>query len=184
MNIITDCLPSWIEISGRRLNIRTDFRIWMEFDRMMHLRDAPSREKFIMICRLCIEDDILGDISPDEIMDGLCSFYLCGAKPNPKGADKAQPVFSFSQDSGYVFAAFLSRYGIDLLSNPYMHWFVFSALLKGLDDSCRLMKIMSWRGVEPEKENNPKRKKILRQMKEMYARPCSSRPSSTSRRFS
>ena len=52
-----------------------------------------------------------------------------------------------------------------------MHWFVFSALLKGLDDSTRLMKIMSWRGAEPDKEKNPKRREFLRKMKELYALP-------------
>lgn len=171
MNILTDCLPGWIEVDGKRLGIRTDFRIWIEFDRIMHQRELAPKEKFFMISALCIEEKNLPcDLPPDRIIDGLCDFYLCGGKA--KGQEKqTTPVFSFCEDGGYIFAAFLSSYGVDLLSIPYMHWFVFSALLKGLDDSTRLMKIMSWRGAEPDKEKNPKRREFLRKMKELYALP-------------
>lgn len=171
MNILTDCLPGWIEVQGKRLGIRTDFRIWIEFDRIMHQRELDSKVKFSQIYALCIEDKKLPwDLSCDSIIEGLCDFYLCGEKA--KGQKKQTPaVFSFCEDSGYVFAAFLSSYGVDLLSIPYMHWFVFSALLKGLDDSTRLMKIMSWRGVEPHKEKNPERRALLQKMKELYALP-------------
>ena len=109
----------------------------------MHQRELAPKEKFFMISALCIEEKNLPcDLPPDRIIDGLCDFYLCGEKA--KGQEKqTTPVFSFCEDGGYIFAAFLSSYGVDLLSIPYMHWFVFSALLKGLDDSTRLMKIMS-----------------------------------------
>lgn len=171
MNILTDCLPEWIEADGSRLRVRTDFRIWIEFDRIMHQRELAPKEKFSIISALCIEDKNLPcDLLPDSIIEGLCNFYLCGAKAEKQMQEKqTPPVFSFCEDSGYVFAAFLSSYGIDLLSIPYMHWFVFSALLKGLDDSTRLMKIMSWRASRPEKEKNPQRREFLRRMQELYA---------------
>ena len=56
MNILTDCLPGWIEVDGKRLGIRTDFRIWIEFDRIMHQRELAPKEKFFMISALCIEE--------------------------------------------------------------------------------------------------------------------------------
>lgn len=173
MNILTDCLPEWIEAEGKRFRVRTDFRIWIEFDKIMHQAELDPKEKFSLIWALCAEDkNPVYNLSADSVMEGLCSFYFCGGKTSANVQGKSTlPIFSFSEDSGYIYAAFLSSYGIDLVSIPYMHWFVFSALLKGLDDSSRLMKIMSWRSVEPENEKDPKRREFLSRMKAIYALP-------------
>lgn len=174
MNILTECLPSEVIIDGKKWSIRTDFRIWLEFDRLLRLRDAEADEKFMMIAALVFDSEKLpaARISQDSAMEALCDFYLCGKEHVRDKADKSEHcVFSFYEDADYIYAAFLSQYGIDLLSIPYMHWFVFSALLKSIDDSSRLMKIISWRSVRPEEERNAERRRYLEKMKRLYALP-------------
>ena len=172
MNILTEGLPERVKIGDKSLKVRTDFRIWIEFDGVLHQKDILPKDKFMMVTKMCFDEppEALCGLSPDDVMDGLCDFYLIGKKKekNTKDAPGVQ-VLSFSEDGDYIFAAFMSQYGIDLVSVPYMHWFIFSALLKGLDDSNRLIKIMSWRALEPEREENPKRRAQLRKMKELYA---------------
>lgn len=174
MNILTDCLPSEVFIDGKKWCIRTDFRIWLEFDRLLHLRDIAAEEKFMIIAALVFDAEKMPAtrISQDSAMEALCDFYLCRKEQGSNKADKKEPcVFSFSEDADYIYAAFLSQYGIDLLSIPYMHWFVFSALLKSIDDSSRLMKIISWRSVRPEEEKNAEKRRYLERMKRLYALP-------------
>lgn len=172
MNILTDCLPEWILAGKHRIRVRTDFRIWIEFDRIMHQRELDAEVRFKTITALCLCDgiDVLEYAEPDAVMDALCNFYLCFPEVSAKASGKSEtPVFSFEEDGDYIYAAFLSGYGIDLVSVPYLHWFIFSALIKGLDDNCRLVKIMSLRGARPEQEANPKRRNYLRRLKELYA---------------
>ena len=179
MNILTDALPEHIEINGKSLKIRTDFRIWIEFDGIMHQRDILSKDKYMMAVRMCFDeqDDVLSEFCVNDVMDKLCEFFLVGKKRDRQSKESnGNRVLSFSEDGDYIFAAFMSQYGIDLMSIPYMHWFVFSALLKGLDDSNRLVKIMSWRALEPEQEENPKKRAYLRKMKEIYALPDTRTP--------
>lgn len=174
MNILTECLPSEVLIDGKRRCIRTDFRIWLEVDRLLRLRNIAAEEKFMMIAALVFDSEKLpaAKISQDSAMEALCDFYLCGKEPARNKADKSeQCVFSFCEDAEYIYAAFLSQYGIDLLSIPYMHWFVFSALLKSIDDSSRLMKIISWRSVRPEEEGSAEKRRYLEKMKRLYALP-------------
>lgn len=172
MNILTEGLPEYIKIGGKSLKIRTDFRIWIEFDGVLHQKDILPKDKFLMVTRMCIDEplDALYGLLPDDVMNGLCDFYLIDKRKEKRTqAASGTRVLSFSEDSDYIFAAFMSQYGIDLVSVPYMHWFIFSALLKGLDDNNRLIKIMSWRALEPEREEDPKRRAQLRKLKELYA---------------
>lgn len=182
MNIITDFLPDFVNINGTRIRLRTDFRIWIEFDRLLHDTKISPDEKIAMIAALCMEKPC-GDarLCPDDVMTALCEFYLAEERGSPEPGSKR--IFSPYEDGNYIYAAFLSEYGIDLLSIPYMHWFVFSALLRGLGDDCRLMKIMSFRTAKPENEKNPIKRRYLRKMKELYALPDMSDDESRDREF-
>lgn len=53
-------------------------------------------------------------------------------------------VLDYAIDADYIYAAFLSQYGIDLLDVKELHWHKFLALFKGLKDDEMICKIMSY----------------------------------------
>lgn len=173
MNIITDALPDFVTVGKVKYKVHTDFRIWMEFDRILHQRDIETKDKIMMIFKLCLENKRC-KILPEEVtemMEALKLFYLCGKEEKSVKMEKKERVLDFAEDSGYIYSAFLAQYGIDLLSIPYMHWYVFFALLDGLEDEREIIKIMRFRLAKPEKEQNPEKIKYLKRMKEFYALP-------------
>ncbi len=173
MNIITDGLPDFVAVKSVKYKVLTDFRIWMEFDRILHQKDISAKDKIMMIMCLCL-DLKCGIILPEdamEMMGALSRFYLCGKEGRNENAVKKERAYDFSEDSGLIYSAFLTQYGIDLLSVPYMHWYVFCSLLEGLESSREFVKVMRYRLSEPEKEQNPEKRKYLKRMKAFYALP-------------
>lgn len=177
MNIITDALPDYVEIGDKKFPVLTDFRIWMEFDRIMHSRNIETKDKIMMIMLLVFDRERF-DILPDDCfltMESLAAFYACGKNSDKRFGKngKRERTISFSKDSGYIYSAFLTQYGIDLVSIPYMHWYLFCALLDGLEESRRIVKIIKWRVCDPDGVQDKERKKFLKKMKELYALPDS-----------
>ncbi len=178
MNILIDALPDFVLVEGRKYGVNTDFRIWIEFDRTMRLENVGIKDKILMASRLCFDKERCRVLPQNakETMEGLLSFFLCGKeaqKDNKKDVtrDKKERAFCFSLDSDYIYSAFLTQYGIDLLSIPYMHWFVFSALFRGLEEERRIMKIINWRLLDTDGVQNKDKKEYFKKIKEFYALP-------------
>lgn len=174
MSILTDGMKDYIKVNARTYPIRTDFRVWLEIDRIINATDIKEEDKPIIIIRLCFEKDICRELPPlnKETLSCLYDFYMC-KKPHKKvnGNGKTKNTFSFEYDADYIYAAFLAQYNIDLLSVPYMHWHAFLALFKGLDENCHLMKIISIRSVDLSEIEDDTRRKHYRKLKEIYGLP-------------
>lgn len=176
MNILIDALPDFVTVCGRKYGVNTDFRIWLEFDRTMRFENISVKDKIMMVSKLCFDKEKCRILPQDAkgIMDGLLSFFLCGKEGNKTEEKESakcsnERAFCFCQDSDYIYSAFLTQYGIDLLSIPYMHWYVFSALFRGLEEDRRIMKIIGWRLCDISGIQNKDKKECLRKMKEVYA---------------
>lgn len=171
MNILIDALPDYVTVGGVKYGVLTDFRIWMEFDRIMHQREVCAKDKIMMIVKLCLDGERCYILPEDamDTMDALCDFYLCGKDRKGKSSGKRERVLDFSEDSAYIYSAFLTQYGIDLLSITYMHWYAFCALLDGLENGREIIKIMGFRRCRPEQEKNAEKRKYLKRMKAIYA---------------
>ena len=178
MNLLIDSLPDFVLVEGRKYGINTDFRIWLEFDRTMRLENVSIKDKMQMASRLCFDKEKCR-IFPEnagETMKSFLSFFLCGKEAQADSKKEAaegrkEKAFCFSWDSDYIYSAFLTQYGIDLLSIPYMHWFVFSALFRGLEEDRRIMKIINWRLLDTDGIQNKDKKEYFKKMKEFYALP-------------
>lgn len=174
MNILTDILPDSVMIDGKKYPVRTDFRVWLEFDRVLAL-SITEWEKAVILTRLCFDTKKCRKLpdSFEKAATALCNFYLCRQDEKKQHSKKTskERVFSFEEDADYIYAAFITQYGIDLTEVKYMHWYKFSALFKGLDENCRFMKIISWRGASVDEIQDEGRRKYIRKMKELYALP-------------
>ncbi|MBR5808751.1 MAG: hypothetical protein IKY39_01420 [Clostridia bacterium] len=171
MNILTDALPDFVAVGNVKYKVNTDFRIWMEFERVIQNTDTSAKDKVMMILRLCLDSERLKALPEDvlSIMGALKKFYLRDKENKATTAKKQDRALDFAEDSGYIYSAFLTQYGIDLLSIPYMHWYVFCALLEGLEETREFVKIMRFRVCDPDKEHNTEKRKYLKRMKEFYA---------------
>ncbi len=174
MSILTDVLPDTVVICGKHYAVRTDFRVWIEFDKVIRSRKISAGEKTGILMKLCFDRKRCRFLpsSPGEAIAALSGFYMCGKQGNvsEKGDAKTCEVFSFEEDADYVYSAFLTQYGIDLTDVLYLHWYKFSAMFKGLDDNLRLMKIISARAADLSGISGEKGK-YLKKMKELYALP-------------
>lgn len=167
INIITDKLPKTVEICGKEYSINSDFRAAVEFEILIQ-SDASPKKKTRGAIRLFFG----GNPPPfpeNVLVDAVIDFYAGGGKDSDERPKKNRKrIYSFAQDGDYIAAAFRSQYGIDLLTIPYMHWYEFRALFKGLEESCEIVKIMGYRAAELSKiKYKPERERIAR-LQEIY----------------
>lgn len=167
INILTDSLPKTVEICGKEYPINSDFRAAVEFEILIQSDASPKRKT-----RGAIRIFFGGNPPPfseNVLVDAVINFYAGGGKDSDERPKKNRKrIYSFAQDGDYIAAAFRSQYGIDLLTIPYMHWYEFRALFKGLEESCEIVKIMGYRAADPSKiKYKPERERIAR-LQEIY----------------
>lgn len=167
INIITDKLPKTVEICGKEYPINSDFRAAVEFEILIQ-SDASPKKKTRGAIRLFFG----GNPPPfpeNVLVDAAAGFYAgSGGDTDDRPKKNRKRIYSFAQDGDYIAAAFRSQYGIDLLTIPYMHWYEFRALFKGLEESCEIVKIMGYRAAELSKiKYKPERERIAR-LQEIY----------------
>lgn len=174
MNLLVDELPQSVEIEGKRYEIRWDFRISVLYELLMDDVSVPLEDKFPMALNLyfpAIPEDM------ESAMEAIQWFYNGGQeeskrKHNGRKAGKAQRIYSFHYDAPYIYAAFMSQYGIDL-NSVTLHWWKFIALFQALDGKNQFSKIMGYRAMEISKDMPQKQKEFYREMKELYRLPVS-----------
>lgn len=161
MNILTTPLADCIFIGDKGYKLKTDFRIWIEFERIMQDKSIAPVHKVAMVYDLCFEEP-----PPyGAALDGVMEFYH-GGKPTGKSGSK-KSVISFEQDAEYIYCAFLSQYGIDL-TEAKLHWHKFRALFAGLNEDNMIVKIMQIRGTDLSKIKDKNHKAYYRKMKRLY----------------
>ena len=133
-------LPYFVKIKNKKYAIKTDFRIFAEYEEEMQDRNEENRKKAIAkVLRRFYPAflEIIKNNLLEEAIDKFIWFYECGRKnyhkvKSGKGT-KREEIYSFNYDDEYIYSAFYEKYRIDL-SKSYVHWWKFQALLKGLGD--------------------------------------------------
>ena len=110
-----------------------------------------------------------------EALNGIMWFYRCGADETAGSetegdASGKDPPFSYEHDAGYIYAAFIEAYGIDLTKNR-LHWWQFRALFLGLPETVLFCKIMGYRTMEIPPKMPKEKKKFYQRMKRIYKIP-------------
>lgn len=136
-------LPNVVMIDGNPYSIYTDFRVWMKFETEI---SKISANQTVDVSYLFKND-----------MPQYCNLsdLFVFSRPQselPRSTSHAKTiVVDYEIDSEYIYAAFLSQYGIDLCDVEELHWHKFLALFKGLKDE-KICDIMSYRCYEPNNE--------------------------------
>lgn len=139
-------LPDCIEAAGSFYTIKTDFRSWLNFSRIVNTKDAVVDDVDFIYT-----DTIPPAENKKEAFEKLLEFFQPKALlPRPTGESSDGKVLDYEIDADLIYAAFYDQYGIDLLETDkhghaiQLHWHRFLALLSGLHNT-KLNEVMSWR---------------------------------------
>ena len=169
MNLLVDPAPTVYTLGDKEYPLNTSFRFGILFEQMM-LDDALSnREKGLAALELFFPGIL--PTGENEAGSAILWFYNCG-KPWKRGSTarmrRAGKVFDYDQDDGYIFAAFLEQYGVDLEQVQDLHWWKFKAMFDALRPDCLFSKIVEWRSTDLTQVKDPKEKKFIQDMKQVY----------------
>ncbi len=179
MNILMDDLPCTFTVSGVDLPLSTDYRIGILFEQLLGDPAMPDDEKLLTILTLYYGDAVIPILSDmnmvREALDGIMWFYRCGVdetagSETEEDASGEDPPFSYEHDAGYIYAAFMEAYGIDLTKNR-LHWWQFRALFLGLPETVLFCRIMGYRTMEIPAKMPKEKKKFYQRMKRIYKIP-------------
>lgn len=143
MNLSKARLPSAVEVGGNFYEIKTDFRFWLNFSKMISDKDS-----------LVGDFDIFykGEKPSDRIegINQLWEFYNPPKElPRDTGNGSTEQILDYFLDGELIYSAFYENYGIDLFDEKLkLHWHKFLALVSGLHDT-KLNEIMSYRVYNP-----------------------------------
>lgn len=166
---LTGPLPDSVEAAGERICIRTDFRVGIRFALLMEDGEIPQMQKLALMLRMYypqLPRDLEAGIG------GILWFYRCGAAEKHQGnsGGSGPSLFSYRQDGGLIYAAFLEQYGIDLTETE-LHWWKFRALLEGLRQDCLFRQVVGWRAAPLSDRMTKEERALLRARKALYRLP-------------
>ena len=165
MTIFSNPLPDGYIRHGREYKMRTDFKVWLKVEGLMSDNDIAPDLKF------SAEIKLIFPVSPpvDERLAEFVKWFLrCGEEPKEIRHNNFRS-YSSEYDEGYIYAAFLQQYRIDL-SETDMHWWKYQALFRSLRDT-RFTDIAGWRSADISSDMPRSRREFLAEMQELYAIP-------------
>lgn len=163
MNILTDNLPETVNVDNIEYAINPDFKTWLKFYEIISMRDVNA-SKITDILILVYKNKMPPTL--EMALTAALGFFTAGEE-SKKIKSSGKPVVDFVQDSGSIYAAFRQQYNINL-TTEYLHWYEFKALLDGLTDETKLVKIMEYRSINLAKIKDKELKKHYREMKQLY----------------
>lgn len=172
-------LPYFIILQGKKYKINTDFRNMIAFENKLQDRNVDNSEKIEFGLRHFYFDfynntnyaNLLRNATLyKEACNKLIWFYKCGREDYHKiksgnGKLNKKEIYSYEHDDEYIWSAFYELYGIDL-TQDFVHWWKFKAILKSLPETTEFVKIKGYRAY------NGKDKDML-ELKEYWELPKS-----------
>ncbi len=165
-------LPRSITIGGEAYAINTDYRIMADFEMKianadMSDRTAFAKDLFETVSALFIDVPHAG---AQQIIEGVLWYYRCGNEPRETSVTPRsnKRYYDYSEDSDYIYAAFMQQYGDDLLTSK-MHWWEFRAKFMALTEATEFVKIMQYRGTDVSKIKCREERSRIKKLQERYA---------------
>lgn len=176
-------LDDMVEIDGKTYELN------MAFDNILRLIDLLEDKEIDPITKINIGlkmliDDTLDEYSiekKDEIFYSLIKEIFkideediqptdIAGNPMPKMPEDTKKTYDLKQDAEYIYASFMSDYGIDLFEmQGKLHWYKFKALLGGLTEGSKFLRVIEIRTMElPKGKGMEKERQRIKKLKEIY----------------
>ena len=182
MNLLLDGAPKVVTIGGVEHPINWGFRTSILFELLVQSDELSDKDKIRQALELYYGEELrrIPPYEMKEALDAALWFYACGKIPDPKtyegGSDDddgdAKRAYSFEYDAAYIYAAFMSQYGIDIVEVEGLHWWKFRAMFEGLKDDEKIVKIMGYRTAKTTGMTK-EQKAFYSKMQRLYALPRS-----------
>ncbi len=160
--------PETVRIGGRDYAINTDFSVWIEIEQQLLKGERSGGKGLARVFTLAFPT------LPDRFQDavkGLMWFYSGGMVKNSEAQGVfSTPAYDLKADFEYIWAGFLSEFGIDLMHTD-MHWWKFRRLLSCLGENCKFSQIVSYRCTDTSRIKNRELKSFYEKMKKRYRLP-------------
>lgn len=158
-------LPESVLVKGEPVPIRTDFRVWVQFEQGL-LTGTDDWELLRLVFPGAFPLDAQG------LVEGVLWFYRRGgqreeAREGTAPLPSAERFYDFAQDADVIFSSFWQTYGIDL-SAAALHWWDFSRLLWGLPERSPFMRVIHYRTCDLTGLDK-KQKTHYEKMRKLYA---------------
>lgn len=159
MNPLYEPFPDRLEVGGRMLPIKTDFRAVLKMIESLELgKNQEDRMTAILGLYKEMPDDLEGAIR--AVADFIEGDREKG--PEEEGRERKKTL-SYKKDAPYIIGDFLRFYGIDLTSCRHLHWQKFQTLLVGLSEDSEIKKRIVYRCVDTGKiKDRHERERIRR----------------------
>ncbi len=128
---------------------------------------------FELDCNIYEKDIIFNEIFKEVLEQGEDDGPPRDLEGNlmPVSRDDGKKNYDLKQDSSYIYASFMSDYGIDLFEqHGVLHWAKFKSLLSGLTDGSKFLRVLDIRTMEiPNGKGTAKQAEQVRKLKKQYA---------------
>lgn len=177
MNLLVNKLKNKVDIDGNTYDIDLDFRNFLLLESIISSKELSEFNKVAVIYHNFYGQQVIPDFEKaiSKIMEiYLGGGYLSHEEPttgNSQNKGSTRKVIDYEYDAGYIYAAFMEQYNIDLNDIEYLHWWKFKALLQGLNEDVKYSKILYYRTVKIDSKMTKEEKAFLNKMKKLYALP-------------
>lgn len=146
MDLTKKVLPNTVVVGGRAFSVYTDYRLWMRFE----IEVSKLKKGETIDISYLFKNDM-------PVYCNAADLYVFSRPQSllPREVHhSAAIVIDYELDADLIYAAFLGQYGIDLIDIKELHWHKFLALLKGLNDSTVMSRVMGYRSYEKRSNDN------------------------------
>lgn len=152
-------LPTTLEISGKKYEIRTDFRNVLSIISAFNDDELQDSEKiYICLKRLLIDFDSLPTELYGEAYTAATQFIEC-FRSNDRSGPK---VVNWEKDENLIFAAINKVAGQEVRMLDYLHWWTFLGFFQSISHEDLIGFIMTIR------QKRAKRKKLEKNEQEFF----------------
>lgn len=161
-NLLVEELPSAVEIDGVEYAINTDYRAAMRVILAFEDEELTGMEKQVVMLQ-----NLYPVIPPNtEQAIKMAGKFLNGGEDGGEDKGSHPRLYSFSQDSNFIFAAFRQTHGIDL-ETAQLHWWKFLALFMDLGSETTFCSLVSFRKRIKSGKASKEEKAAYREMREL-----------------
>ena len=156
--------------------IYADYRNMIRFEQILDDDGLTDVQKTVLGVSQLFDELPPGGL--ERAVDRLNWFYSRGknadAEDKQQGGKKAVRAYdlTYDADASCIYAAFRQAYQIDLIEIPYLHWWVFLALLENLPDSTPMAQRMQLRAMDVKGIKDKKMREHYAKLQKQVALPA------------
>ena len=172
LNVLYEQFPECVSVQGKDYPIETDFREWIRFSELVEDDDIPWQMKVRLMLQWYLEkvpDDLEAAIYALGDFLSAQKIYLYDDRAEKEENKNLKPAFSFQEDAGCIYTAFVDCYGIDLQTVPYMHWWKFKTLFDGLPENTEIKQRMMYRTIDANSIKDKEERKRVKRIQQKFA---------------